>query len=208
MGDVSGRGRLQDRKVNCTEYGMNLADLHVTQHDLRNLDQIPQMVEFVQKGGFFTLEEITRHHDGDTSLISLTRFEDGRVFVHNGHHRVAAVWLAGRERLNSFEYLILDKKYSDYLEPNYLRPDGHWLGWVTPFDPRKEVRAAEFGDFKQRVREIFEQQGEPHATHYVLTNGGLYKAEKRFDTVPQLADYVAGEICVTRLGGSQCETAK
>lgn len=194
--------------MNCTDYGMNLADLHVTQHELRNLDQIPQMVEFVQNGGVFTLEEITRHNDGDTSLISLTRFEDGRVFVHNGHHRVAAVWLAGREKLNSFEYLILEKKYSDYLEPNYLRPDGRWLGWVTPFDPRLEVRVAEFGDFKRRVKEIFDGEGEPHATCYVLANQGLYKAAKRFDTVPQLANYVAGEILAARFGGVQCETAK
>jgi hypothetical protein len=158
------------------------------------------MVQFVRDGGIFDMPTLVGRDPSHTDLIKLVRFEDGCVFVHDGHHRATAIWLGGRHVLDPCEFAIRDRKYIDYLEPNFLKPDESWLGWVTPFDPRTEVRCADFGRFKEKVRVLFYEKGEDVARHYISLHTG-YKATKKFDTVPQLADYVDGELGIALLGG-------
>ena len=62
--------------------------------------------------------------------ITLSRSEDGSIQVEDGHHRVVAIWLAGRRQLAKHEYLLLEK---DQWRPRF--------GKVTDLLARCEIMA-------------------------------------------------------------------
>lgn len=132
---------------------MLLDILRPTQCGLRDVEQIEVMVEFVRSGGVFDLAELARHQNLPVSskeLIQIRHFEDENFFIHDGHHRCLSVWLAGREVLMESEYKVSDWLYSQYGDINLE------AGFVTPYDPRKETRIADFFAFKQEVRNLAE----------------------------------------------------
>lgn len=122
-----------------------LDDLTVTQHGLRNERQIRSMVGFVAEGGRFDLASLLSYNDMDLRLISIVRFEDGRLFIHDGHHRVASIYLGGRKYVHETEYSLSDWTHEEYRTANLE------VGWVTPFDPRTECRIADYEDYKNSV---------------------------------------------------------
>ena len=75
---------------------MRVSTLFVSQRKLRDVAQIPTMIETLRDGG--TLPPIT-----------LARDEYGVVQVEDGHHRLIAMWLAGQTELEAHQYLLVEK---------------------------------------------------------------------------------------------------
>lgn len=171
---------------------MDLNKLFVTQHSLRNLEQLPAMIEFARENKLFDVENLGAfaiiHGLRPAPLIEIAQFEDGSYYLHNGHHRAVACYL-GREsqRIMPTEFFIRQWKYSDYTD--IVLPH-----WVTPFDPRTETRNADLKEWKDAVRinsELFAGLTEPFGKEYIidmiLRNKFLYSQPRKMYTVGDLA---------------------
>jgi hypothetical protein len=132
-----------------------LARLTVGQHGLRHgAGQMHALMDFVAGGGLWS-EAALREHAGRhglprPSLIRLAEFPAAAggpplLLIHDGHHRLVATHLAGRDFLDPEEYRVTRWAYEDYLAVNFGR------GWVTPFDPRTHVRHADFAAWKAQI---------------------------------------------------------
>lgn len=96
---------------------------------------------------------------------------EGQGYVHDGHHRLASHILAK----NPAEMDITFSPYSlkDYMIPGPPR-------WLTPFDPRTEVRLPEFWDFKELAKS---QDAE-----WILAHRHHYMEPRRVRTMKELAE--------------------
>jgi len=150
------------------EEPMPLHRLNVTQEAVRNPQQLRELVQFVQAGGTFT-------------GICVFGFPDQQMFLHDGHHRVLAVFLAGREQLLPSEYVVIRSTYEDINSVFFEKC------FVTPYDPRKEVRLGNFGDFKQTALELFRQGKEAEARQYIAEQRSTYSALRTMNTIAELA---------------------
>jgi asparagine N-glycosylation enzyme membrane subunit Stt3 len=160
---------------------MDISSLIIMQEDLSEVDQFQEMVKFIRDGGFFTKTALEQHESDITRealeeikeypkvrLISITEFEDGTLFIHDGHHRIGAILKAGREYLRDDEYTITKMRYAQYDEIN---ADANF---VTPFVPYMEVRLSDFSDFKNTAIRLF-RNGKPHdAVYYIRNNRSKY----------------------------------
>lgn len=174
---------------------ISIHELNVTQNVLRDEDQIDEMVDFVRSGGRFNEVSILDYHkkfgnNGYFDLIEVARFEDGKLFVRNGHHRAVAIHLGGRDTIYDDEYHIVDWKYSDFSDINFK------VGWFTPFDVRTHVRIADLADFKRKVKKILADQSfsqfirEAAAENFIRENSKLYCERKEFEGIVALAKRV------------------
>jgi hypothetical protein len=164
---------------------LDLNNLLVLQSDLRHWADIKSMCEYVQNGGFWTqqyMEEYSKINKLPrvSPIISISEFEDGKRFVHDGHHRCVATWLAGRMYLRPDEYNLLDWNYEEYLE---IAPHNNWY---TPFDPRIHVRTADFANFKKEARERFQTDPEA-ALKWLQESLDEFRTPRNINTVPELA---------------------
>lgn len=162
---------------------MLLEEIWTSQELLRDHDQVTKMVEFVSSGGKWTRDNIidyAKKVGSKASVITISRFPDGLLLAHDGHHRLVATYLAGRCWLDTDEYVLTDWKYEDYLEVNFEK------GWVTPFDPRQEVRLPDFLDFKNRVMAIVATCVES-ALEYIHQNKDKYATPRSIRTIIELA---------------------
>lgn len=73
---------------------MHVLDIWLSQRNLKRAEQIPALVEAILSG-----EVLPK--------ILLSFDEDGSIQLEDGHHRLMAYWLAGRERLEPYEYLLI-----------------------------------------------------------------------------------------------------
>lgn len=154
---------------------LQLSDLKLTQSSLRMEDQIEDMVELVANGGRFNLERVTYHakkYGSRPLLIAINKFEDGELYVRDGHHRVGSIWLAGREFLYDDEYVFEYYTYKEFDEINFD------MSYVTPFDPRYEVRFGDFGPFRRETMRIYNELGEAKALKYIENNRHLYCSKR------------------------------
>jgi hypothetical protein len=146
-------------------------DLQTTQGDLRmSPNERNLLKKYVKDGGVF-----------DTCRIIVDRFPDGAIFVRDGHHRVAAV-VAARAggQLREEEVVITDRTYDMYIYPDILD------GWITPFDPRTQVRIANIIDFKNTVSKFLRAGHD--ASGYISANTHLYcRPRTAMDTFQRLA---------------------
>jgi hypothetical protein len=74
---------------------MNIAQIWMSQKKLRRIGQIKGMIAALQNGG-------------DLPKIELVHCED-EIQVHDGHHRLVAIWLSGRRTLHRHEYILLEQ---------------------------------------------------------------------------------------------------
>jgi len=146
---------------------LKINDLCPMQDALR--EDVDTMVEFVRAGSIFSQEVICSYlHRPNANLIGITRFEDGRYYLHDGHHRVAAIWLSGvRDFLYEEEFFVKELTYARYMKHNFE------TGWVTPFDPRTQVRVSDFGAFKDYVWDLY-SRNPADAAGYILQNQHQY----------------------------------
>jgi len=118
-----------------------------------------EMIDFVRVGGIFSRQNLDLFADREgirhSPLIKLARFEDSKIYLHDGHHRASAIWLGGRKELYAEEYFIVDWLYQDYLTINIKQR------WYTVFDPRKEVRIPDISSFKSKVDKLLQRVPSP-----------------------------------------------
>lgn len=164
--------------------------LVVTHNSLRHHETIHEMSNFVAHGGVYNEEMLKSYAaahflDRVSPLIQIVRFEDGVMYIHDGHHRVVSCFLVGRKYLMPDEYIITDWKYSQYMHPS------HQHGWYTPFDPRIHVRTPDFNTFKRDARLKFESLPLEEAIKWVDDNAHLYRTYRQIGSVAELAKSVA-----------------
>jgi len=158
---------------------MLIESLISTQFNLRDWDAVGGMSSFCRGGGFFTSDVLkdwsSKNKDRTSqSLIQISKFEDDVHYIHDGHHRTLGIYLGDRDYLREDEFQITDWTYAEYMEISFEN------SWLTPFDPRAEVRSGDFFTFKKRVWEIYEDQSPGHAFHLIKTRPELFKIERTF----------------------------
>lgn len=168
-----------------------LFNVGITQHDIRNVEQIPAMIEHVSHGGYFNDETLAayanEHGIRKAPVIDISKFDDGYLAIHNGHHRAVAIWLGGRDYLREDEYRISKWTHDEYDDIVFNNEDGNWVGWLTPFDVHNEVRIAELADYKQKVQKVFDKHGESAAKDWIRNNKHEYLVKKHIDSVPDMS---------------------
>lgn len=146
--------------------------LSVTQSDLRHKDALEFMISHVRSGGFWNHESLKKysqkHNVKISPLIQITKFEDGRLFIHDGHHRLVSIVLGARNYLREDEFVINNWRYEQYMGINPVNT------WVTAFDPRTHLRLADFYDFKKLALSKNDLTLE-----WVLRNSHLYSTERK-----------------------------
>ena len=113
----------------------------------------------------FNLETLTAHDPSRVSLIALVVTEDGKTWIRDGLHRTAVIHMFGR-RLEPDEYTVDEIPYAKFMEINLKK------GWYTPFDPRAEVRRADFSHFKEMIELMREEHLDP--TRYIQMHRADY----------------------------------
>ena len=159
---------------------IRIKSLLVSQAYLRyEFSRILAMSEYVRNGGLWTLEAVQKHaaeHGEHAGPIAITRFPDGTLMLHDGHHRVAATILAQRRYLMPGEYIIYEMTYEQYLTANLD------VGFYTPFDPRTEVRFGDFHAFKKVAVSLPREE----ALQYIIENKNLYCRPRKIKDIRAL----------------------
>jgi len=135
---------------------MKIDSLIPMHNRLRNLDQVADMIELVAGGSFFSRTNLDYFAQSKgmkpSPLIKIAVFEDGKEYIHDGHHRLYAIFSGGRNYLHESEFVVERWKYQDYLEINLDQR------WYTIFDPRIEVRIENIYNFKRVIEDLLAQK--------------------------------------------------
>jgi hypothetical protein len=142
--------------------GVPIAGLRITQGSLRTAAQMTDLIEHVATGGDWSEAE---------TAVQLVRFEDGELFLRDGHHRCVATLAAGRRaHLLPSEYVLEEWRYEQWSRPNLsLRPP-----FITPYDPRTEIRVSDLGAHRQAVQAVLEAEGSAAAKAYIERHRAAY----------------------------------
>lgn len=156
-----------------------ISDLVVTQYGYRDDAGVMEMMAYVKAGGDFNAKP----------LISLFSLDDGRLYIHDGHHRSMAIYLSGRSYLKPSEYAISPFTFKQLQTANFD------TGYVTPYDPRVEMRKSDFRIFKKTTKQIYEDQANPNrekdALDYIRNNRSLYTIPHRpYETIPEMVAHL------------------
>jgi len=164
--------------------------LTVGQHGLRyEASDVHRMMDFVADGGIWTetaLQDYAdRHGLPSPSLIQVSEFLAGAgeatlLLIHDGHHRLVATHLAGRDFLHAEEYRLTGWTYEEYLAINFR------CGWVTPIDPRSHARKADFAAWKLRVLSVA-QTNPSEAERIIREETAAYREPRRYSVIAALA---------------------
>lgn len=110
------------------------------------------------------------------SPVKVGRFEDGRLFVLDGHHGLE---LLGRQGVTALEpgrdYTVRDWTYADFDAIN------HVAGWVTPFDPRTHVRLPQLLPYKKFVHELSRHLPQSELEAFIRRHPEAYLAPRTDD---------------------------
>jgi hypothetical protein len=165
---------------------MSLKQLTVGQHGLRYaVEHMHRMMDFVADGGVWNEGSLRQYAGVEQSLIQLSMFppEPGGsplLLIHDGHHRLVATLLAGRDFLHPDEFEVTQWTYADYLSINLS------LEWVTPFDPRSQARLADFGAWKLHVLAIA-RDDPAGAERLIREQPGAYREARRYSGLASLS---------------------
>jgi hypothetical protein len=162
-------------------------DLSIMQECLRDKSQICAMIEFVKNGGFWTLDVLSKFAKEkgkkNSPLIEIVKFPDEKYMIHDGHHRLVSIYLAGRDFVRKDEYVQKEWDYCDYLKINFEN------GWVTPFDPIAEIRLPDIYKFKFTALDLSLKNKE-EAIKFILSNKNLYAKPRTISKVSSLAQTI------------------
>lgn len=142
------------------------------------------MTEHVLNGGVFTIDNVPAFHPEDSvfPLVRISRFPDGGLYLHDGHHRAVSIWLGGREYLLPNEYEIQDwDSIERYSEINLK------ANWVTPVNLKTEVRLPDTRIYKRLIQE----SGPEDAIELINNLRHMYVTERKYGNVVELAEAIA-----------------
>jgi hypothetical protein len=149
-----------------------------TQRGIRNIRQIESMVAFVRNGGVFDRASLDQYAEKTGvragPLIQIEQFEDELTYPRDGLHRLISLVLGGRNYLLDSECEFARRKYSEYEEINLE------AGWVTPFDPRTEIRKENLSEWKAKIAQLRDSASNDEVIEFIRANKQLY-AETRGD---------------------------
>jgi hypothetical protein len=141
-----------------------------------------QMIDYTKSGGRYDPESLQLFDPEQTALIAIVEFDDGVRYVRDGFHRVMSIF-AGRpnQTIDPDEYVLEQKTYQGYLTPKLE------MGYFTPFDPRTEVRIADFSFFRWHIQALQAAGQDP--TSFIMANRHLYTRARKpeHDTVQVFA---------------------
>ena len=160
-----------------------LSSLIVTQNVLRDIKQLGGMIQHVNDGGKWTKDVLASWSGGaaNNNLISIVQFPDGRRAIHDGHHRCVNTLLGKRSYLFPSEYELRYRTNKDYMCANLD------VGWVTPFNPKKEVRLGDVSEFKNYVYELLGKDVDAAVKH-ILRNKASYACTRDIYMLPELTN--------------------
>jgi hypothetical protein len=153
--------------------GISVKDLHPTQDGFRHSsEEVAEMIRYVQGGGTFNLESLNKYAPEKNLLVAITRFEDGSLYIRDGFHRVMSIFI-GRPSgvLYDNEYFLENLTYQRMMAPNL------GMGYYTPFDPRVEVRASDFGNFRTQIENMIDANIDP--LEFIRLNHDVYCRPKK-----------------------------
>lgn len=116
------------------------------------------------------------------SPIVLIKTEDGQLWCHDGHHRLAAI---------DYHYGQIDEEYVEIKEYTYFQLNSINLdcGYVTPYDPRTECRLPNFWEVKQKWIRFFEVTRMQNMLEaYIYNFGDSYKESRKVHTLRELCN--------------------
>lgn len=129
-----------------------------------------EMCHFVVEGGFFDKGSLMHHDPQSTGLIVLVQTEDGNLWIRDGLHRICAIgfpWIHQYYFNKSVERELREDEYEiEYRTYEQFQTINPACGWVTPFDPRTEVRRADFFHFKQQALQLIRDGIDP--TRFIM----------------------------------------
>ena len=154
---------------------MNINNLIVTQNELRSMHNLQMMLNSFNES-LYPLS---------TDKIILIKTEDDKHYIHNGHHRLVALYLLGIEELSPEWYTIWNMTYAQLTSINFDK------GYVTPYDPRRECRKSNFMQYKTKAMNIFHIYGYVGAINFVnlALASQVYLEKRQINTVKELAKY-------------------
>lgn len=133
---------------------LDISSLVVSQDGVHTASQIPAMIEHVQNGGVFNRALLDDWaylcNKQPAPLVKITFFPDGLKLIQDGHHRIMSIYMGGRDHILPEEFVTEEWDYSNYLGVNPVRK------WVTPYDPRLEVRLPDFKKYKELALEVYQ----------------------------------------------------
>ncbi len=168
---------------------LQLDTLGIMHDEIRHVHQVVEMARLVRDGLFWTRDVLHAYANAHgvpvAPLIAIAHFPDDWLMIRDGHHRCLATYLGGRTYLRHDEYSIEEYTYEMYAEINFE------AGFVTPFDPRAEVRLPDFGSFRQKVFRLYARSPEA-AVAFIRRNKSRYARPRRYYTLSQMAEHVWG----------------
>jgi hypothetical protein len=159
---------------------MFIEGLIPTQQGLRQT--ITQMVKYIKCSGIWDQKALNNYSHGFAPLINLSMFPDKKIYVHDGHHRITATVLGGRDFLYSQEYVLQQWTYEQYLEINLD------VGWLTPYDPRTHCRKSDFRQYKKKILALPPEE----AVKTILNSKDEYLEPR---TIHNFKEFIANSRC-------------
>ncbi len=166
----------------------------------RAANTMRRMRSFVSSGGKYDRKTLSGRDSGRTAPIVINRFEDGKLFIHDGLHRAASIMVGRRSKAIFREELeISERTYAEYSVINVH------AGYFTPFDPQQEVRLANFSEFKSRVNEMLLSQEDPST--FIAANRHLFVRPRQdhHASLEKLLRFYLPELCC---GDEPCRQPK
>jgi len=180
---------------------VSISNLVCTQLGIRNFLLLPSMIDFVKTGGIFSSTELTNYalrHDNKKNhrLMQVIRFGDDQLYLNDGHHRIIAMILGGRNQLKKEEYCILDTTYEFASTPQFPH------SFYTPYDPRIEMRLPNLENFKDTVSKFLNEGKLDKALEFIYQNRHMYVSKRILRSPYELVQHLKPQIDINALNSN------
>lgn len=147
-----------------------LSDLIVTHHGIRDRLKVKMIAAEVSSGKLLI----------DEPLIRIGQFPDNRLYILDGHHRCLGKHLAGKIYMYGPEFKLEQWTYEQFGSVNFE------TGWLTPYDPRTEVRKPDFLGYRNDIIEMRRELGEVATRNWIEWSKDLYAERRMYNSIEEL----------------------